>query len=364
STGGAGRRHRRADRRPARTPRRRLQPRPGARRAEPRLPSGGEERSDRGRGRRRALPRRRRDGRLPSALARVARGRPAAPDHLVAAPGRPRAVPRPAQRRRHLDSRLLPPRQLGDVVARRFLRGGVGLARTRTLARFFEAQPNEHESEGHRAPNVRKLSELPFLQTRGALWQRLERTLCDLDFVSAKAAAGLTYDLVEDYAAAERALPETRAEERRVAEHTSGLARYARELDDYATRSTDARRGGTLAGAAPGFPSPPPASVPLDAEEALRQPRRGAGAPRRIDRIRAFSQFVNAESHRLAAFAGHLAYVVQQAYNSSGSGPPAVAAEARVAAAPLAAPALLARPWSRTDFESHAPVIRTFDSWV
>src|SRR5207247_668013 len=55
------------------------------------------------------------------------------------------------------------------------------------------------ETENKRTPNVRKVSELPFQQRRGEIWEELERTLCDLGFIEAKCSAGMTYELIGDY---------------------------------------------------------------------------------------------------------------------------------------------------------------------
>ena len=243
-------------------------------------------------------------------------------------------------------------RQLGDVVARNFLSGRSRLARTRQLARFFEAQPNEALRDEHRAPNLRKLSELPFLQTRAALWGRLERTLCDLDFIRAKCAAGLTYDLVEDYAAAARALPESRQERREADDRAGRMSRYADELEEYARN----REAGVP------DPQPPAAARPSTADERSRRSLRSVKGTSRADRIEAFARFVNAESHRLGSLVQYPCYLVQQAYNAGHAGPLALAAEEHVDAACRTAPALLLRPWSRPEPEPHPPIVRTFDS--
>lgn len=119
-------------------------------------------------------------------------------------------------------------RQLRDVVEEDYLAGGRDREWHRLLAAYFAEQPLWY------APgqvNRRMVSELPYQQVRGELLDGqdldggpgsaatgavrgrtgqgstrvLERTLADLEFVEAKCAAGMTFDLALDYEAAERA---------------------------------------------------------------------------------------------------------------------------------------------------------------
>jgi hypothetical protein len=50
-----------------------------------------------------------------------------------------------------------------------------------------------------RNPHVRRCMELPFQQTNIQHWNEVIDTLCNLEFIQAKAAAKLTYDLVKDF---------------------------------------------------------------------------------------------------------------------------------------------------------------------
>jgi hypothetical protein len=50
------------------------------------------------------------------------------------------------------------------------------------------------------------------------MWTELENTLCDLSFIEAKCAAGMTYDLVADYNAALAAQNLPPDKRRRIAE--------------------------------------------------------------------------------------------------------------------------------------------------
>jgi WD40 repeat protein len=78
-------------------------------------------------------------------------------------------------------------RQLREAVDVEFLAGDVRTARHRHLARYFAAQGIQRRSgDGVRA-NVRTLSELPFQQVHGQLWDDVTATLTDLDFLEHKA---------------------------------------------------------------------------------------------------------------------------------------------------------------------------------
>jgi WD40 repeat protein len=90
-------------------------------------------------------------------------------------------------------------RQLNDAVVERYLPDDIRVERHRSLAGYFGEQKLKTEEDHQQVPNVRKVSELPYHQTHGELWRELEHSLCDLDFVEAKCAAGRTYDLAADY---------------------------------------------------------------------------------------------------------------------------------------------------------------------
>jgi WD40 repeat protein len=89
--------------------------------------------------------------------------------------------------------------QLGEAVSGNYLVGDARRERHRRLAAYFGEQPLQVEKDGKRIPNLRKVSELPFQQTRGEMREELEQTLCDLSFIEAKCTAVMTYELVGDY---------------------------------------------------------------------------------------------------------------------------------------------------------------------
>jgi hypothetical protein len=104
-------------------------------------------------------------------------------------------------------------RQLREVVEEAFLTGESKEARHASLAEYFASQ--ELFEKQKNAPNIRKLSELPYQQTCGGKWDELCATLTDFDFLeakcthvavmtlgkgdSAKTVHGGVYELQEDY---------------------------------------------------------------------------------------------------------------------------------------------------------------------
>ncbi len=69
-------------------------------------------------------------------------------------------------------------RQVGEVATGEFLGDDNWWLRHESLARYFVDQPLWIEK--YKAPNLRRVSELPYQQTRSELWRELEATLCDL----------------------------------------------------------------------------------------------------------------------------------------------------------------------------------------
>lgn len=104
-------------------------------------------------------------------------------------------------------------RQLQEVAVQAYLNPAVSRERHELLARYFGDQ-SLFEPQTN-APNLRKLSELPFQQTRAEQWDKLYATLTDFDFLEAKCTHaavteqrvggevtkiyGGVYELQEDY---------------------------------------------------------------------------------------------------------------------------------------------------------------------
>jgi len=115
------------------------------------------------------------------------------------------------------------PTTFGNEVKRAFLSGETKLARHRHLSRYFGEQPLFVEKERGKTANLRKISELPYQQTSGQLWEEIYETLTDFEFLEAKCTytsvtttrAGEdtkknysgVYELMEDYRSALEKFP-------------------------------------------------------------------------------------------------------------------------------------------------------------
>jgi len=96
-------------------------------------------------------------------------------------------------------------RQLGEVAALEHLMGEAKLARHRGLAEYFDMAPLQLETDGQRTPNLRKLSEQVFQQTRAGMREAASSTLLDFGFLESKIAR---YDVAERRDPSGRIIPE------------------------------------------------------------------------------------------------------------------------------------------------------------
>ncbi|MCD4786010.1 MAG: DUF4062 domain-containing protein [Candidatus Eremiobacteraeota bacterium] len=221
----------------------------------------------------------------------------------------------------------------------------------RNLAEYFSSRGNKY---------IRTLSEMPYHQTHGRMWDELEKTLCDLRFIEAKCAGGMTYNLIADYNLALESFPEAQEEIRKKRRHDERIQRWIREIIEYSRKWSEARecRIGILPPLSrlseklrravdneerqrireeieksmmPDIPLPeiPQSARPWTKEEIRKDTERIKNNPTRIDRVRAFSQFVNSESHILLKpeYITFQSFCVQRAYNFADSGPVANSAE-------------------------------------
>jgi WD40 repeat protein len=90
------------------------------------------------------------------------------------------------------------------------------------LADYFQAQNHFLESSQEqrrrvkrspaspRVANVRKVDELPWQRLQAGQWEVLQSLLTDLPFLEAKTAAGMVFDLADDFSALAAALPDGR----------------------------------------------------------------------------------------------------------------------------------------------------------
>jgi len=118
------------------------------------------------------------------------------------------------------------PTTIGKEVVEKYLTGKARLERHLTLAHYFGAQKLFIEKDDQKTPNLRKLSELPYQQTYGKIWDGLYETLTDFEFLEAKCTYlavtttgegddarkvyGGVYELIEDYRRALEEFPSSK----------------------------------------------------------------------------------------------------------------------------------------------------------
>jgi hypothetical protein len=93
-------------------------------------------------------------------------------------------------------------RSLSEVVSEDHLAASGPKFFHRTLARYFGERPLR--APGTAIVDRRRISELPYQQTKGELWSELASTLTDFDFLVAKTQAAGKEELLEDFERAER----------------------------------------------------------------------------------------------------------------------------------------------------------------
>ncbi|MBE9571261.1 MAG: DUF4062 domain-containing protein [Proteobacteria bacterium] len=244
-------------------------------------------------------------------------------------------------------------RQLLEVVDDIFFEDGVKQKRHSQLANYFDKQPLWMEGQGKKSPNIRKVSELPYQQTYGQLWDAIEKTLCNLFFIEVKCAAGMTYELISDFNVVLGRLPEAQAKRQEGLKHEEQLHKYTKDICAYANgviKHLDiihSRR-------------------PWSDEQHGAEVQRIIHEPTRLDHLWTFFHFVMSESNALVRFAGMPGLCIQQAYNAARSGPVSIAAE-DIIENEVETVFLLRRPQQRPEFNPHPCYIRTLHqhtSWV
>jgi len=88
------------------------------------------------------------------------------------------------------------------VAEEKFLLGDAKRQLHEALAQYFGDKPLWIDEDIKKAANLRKLSELPYQQTFGEMWDKLDSTLCDMQFVAAKCIELMLFDLLRDYSRA------------------------------------------------------------------------------------------------------------------------------------------------------------------
>jgi WD40 repeat protein len=150
-------------------------------------------------------------------------------------------------------------------------------------------------------------------------WDRSTAALADLEFIKARAVAQELPAMLEDYARAERLLPEGEEESKIAAERQMELNRYAHEMAEYAAVWTRIREGSKEA--KPALSRPVESVRPWTAEQITTERQRITDTPNRLDLVKAFRLFVASNSVALQAYSTHQGFLPNLAQNQASGGP-------------------------------------------
>jgi hypothetical protein len=98
------------------------------------------------------------------------------------------------------------------------------------IADYFLNNPLYLDEPTQKKPGTRKLVELPFQQTNGEMWDEVTDTLCDLEFIQAKAVAKMTFDLVRDFNDVLEVIPDNAENIRKEKARQKLMDKYTRDL--------------------------------------------------------------------------------------------------------------------------------------
>ncbi|MCF7859126.1 MAG: DUF4062 domain-containing protein [Candidatus Cloacimonetes bacterium] len=184
----------------------------------------------------------------------------------------------------------------------------------RIIAYYFEKGPFFFDGNKQKDPNFRKCLEQPWQQTKGEMWDEVTDTLCNLYFIQAKCAAGMTYELLNDFNYALAVLPENEESIRIEKERQAKLYQYSEDLVLYAKSKT--------------IELDIPECVPLKNDNLEREIPNVKSNQDRIDYLKDFNNFLGQEADNLHMYVhGIPNFAIQQAWNYSNAGPVAKTSE-------------------------------------
>ena len=180
-----------------------------------------------------------------------------------------------------------------------------------SLASYYHSKPLYLDEPTQKKPNTRKLVEQPWQQTRGQMWDEVTNTLCNLDFIQAKAAAKMTYELVNDFNAALEVIPDNAENIREEKARQARMDKYTQDLIACAKGEITIEELEI-----------PESITPWTEEKTDAEIARIKNNPTRSDLLKDFLNFSGQEASNLQKFAYVFsAFATQQAWNKYNSGP-------------------------------------------
>lgn len=184
------------------------------------------------------------------------------------------------------------------------------------LANYFLAQPLFFDGDLQKKPHVRKCMELPYQQTKAELWDEVTETLCNLDFIQAKAVAKMTYDLVKDFNDVLEVIPDNAENIRQEKTRQARMEKYTRDLIACAKGEISLDDLEI-----------PESITPWSQEKIDAEIERIKINPTRADKLKDFKIFLEHEADNLQTHASGFSYFsLQRAWNWTDDGPVGIAA--------------------------------------
>ena len=199
------------------------------------------------------------------------------------------------------------------------------------LAGYFKGKPLYMDEPARKKPSIRKLVEQPWQQTKTAilekredLWDTIVRTLCDLQFIEAKCAGRLTFDLIDDYINALDHIPENLAIIKTERQHREEIDNWTREIIEYSGKCIEGSSGSSMlriiTKRGPQIPDPPLSCRIWTVEEIENENKRILEHPTRLDKLKTFLEFVSKEYQSLNELNEYPDFTVQHAFNYAPAG--------------------------------------------
>ena len=203
-------------------------------------------------------------------------------------------------------------RQLAEAVESIYLqRPGLRQKRHKELADFFSGKRLLIKETVPLIANIRVCDELPWLLTKSEDWDALTSTLCNLDFIQAKAVAKMTFELVNDFNAALEVIPENSEAIQEEKERQARMEKYTQDLIACAKWEI------TIAEL-----EIPESIAPWTDERIHAEIERIKTNPANADLLKEFLNFLGNESSNLQNFSCEFAHFAhQQAWNYAAEGP-------------------------------------------
>jgi WD40 repeat protein len=178
------------------------------------------------------------------------------------------------------------------------------------LANYFKEQILFFDDDLKKKPNIRKCMELPLQQTRGEQWDDVTDTLCNLDFIQAKAVAKKTYDLVQDLNDVLEVIPDNAGNIRQEKARQARMEKYTRDLIACANGKINRNELEI-----------PESIVPWDLGRIYKELEIKINYSSRLDKLNSLLNFLGVEVEMLHKNAFEFPdYTIQQAWNYARSG--------------------------------------------